>query len=1392
MVRAIARLCILAGLARIAAAAEQDQFVTDPQSPELLKLARPLLVDESQYGCGPLRKPGKTYYVSLKGRDEADGLAWDRAWRHVHHAFGKLRAGDTLIIGEGEYLEKPLVLDARMGQTGEPGRPITIMAAPRHRVVITAAVRPELRRTPGTRFTWEATMELKVGRATLWQADTEILLQRAAGLDIVEELPATWWYDEKKQKTHVHFSDSRADGPRPVAVRLGRPSKSHFRSGDVCTVDVRADYIRFKGLGFRHANVCMVVRGNPQKDKNGVESCLGGAHVTVEDCAFNSTWFAGLVLTEGARWCLIKGNYGTLTGEQGSLMIDGGAADTHDNLFLCNRLDPTVRAGDARAQQGGYHRCISTYGYVGQRNHLIGNVMNSKNSYRCKYTVSDTVIQGNTMVGVCQTVGAPPYLWEKPDDRIVFRNNVFLGRVPISGASMPSGGAGGNWADPYRAFVNNFVPSAEKGGISVETARFADPAYLDYRLQSDSPLRGKALGGGDIGAHHRPRGRIFYVSTEGDDASPGTSARRPLASLARAASALRAGDTLYVMPGAYAEVLTVPSSGRGDALITIRAWGKKEVSLPGIRISGSWIVLEGFTVSAPEGDGILITGRNVALQRCVAHRCGRCGVKASGAPRLALNHCTLASNRVGLGLDKGSIDRTVRDSIFAANRSGAVSISEDSSAGYLASHNCYFGEGLDRVRIGAEIGSIIAAPEFVQADKGYYRLRWDSPAAHLAPFGRAAGARPAQERTPTIESVNVSRISDDAAVITWRTPRDATTGRVRCRPKGGEKWRTSPPTESGTVHGVGLTGLKPSRTYEVVVQATSPRGAEAESTQSFTTSDKPSAPATYYVAPDGDDRAEGLTRATAWRTIRKACTEAGPGDTVLFQPGAYHGQFLPARCGRRGQPITFRADGGEVLIDGAGVLEPFVKISDGAYVTLDGFTFANAPRDGFGPLFCIDHSPGIEILNCRVGRDRPEAGWAVCFFIRGSHDSRIEGNVVWGTRYHVRSWTNRNLVIKNNTFARGQVFSVHVHAPNEGTRVVNNIFYYPTTVPNAALAISHGDRSIERVVLTSDYNLFGPMREGTQVAYVYRVPNTDLPLPGPTLSAWRKNSGQDLHSVQVDPLFVNPKAGDFRLRPGSPAIGAGEGGANIGACGVAGVSIRGRTALPLAEGRTIRLEAQFDEGGVANVAFEWSLPGGETRRGRTLEYTPSGDVTRFTVKLTATDQHGQTSATDETITVAPAGAEGGIKVEAEDFVAQGGGEVEMFDPKPIGSGRAISRWYRSDDHWLAWELTVPKNGRYLIYARYATPMEPTRSFILNGASPGPAYDHIHFPSTHGFGTSDNENTWAFKKLGPPLALKAGKHRFRMAYQVSAQDITKNATLHVDYFVVVRQDEAMGE
>ena len=52
-----------------------------------------------------------------------------------------------------------------------------------------------------------------------------------------------------------------------------------------------------------------------------------------------------------------------------------------------------------------------------------------------------------------------------------------------------------------------------------------------------------------------------------------------------------------------------------------------------------------------------------------------------------------------------------------------------------------------------------------------------------------------------------------------------------------------------------------------------------------------------------------------------------------------------------------------------------------------------------------------------------------------------------------------------------------------------------------------------------------------------------------SLRAWQEATGKDRHSIFADPKYTDPENRDFRLRPGSPNLGAGEDGMTIGALG---------------------------------------------------------------------------------------------------------------------------------------------------------------------------------------------------------------------------------------------------
>src|SRR5690606_24833903 len=81
--------------------------------------------------------------------------------------------------------------------------------------------------------------------------------------------------------------------------------------------------------------------------------------------------------------------------------------------------------------------------------------------------------------------------------------------------------------------------------------------------------------------------------------------------------------------------------------------------------------------------------------------------------------------------------------------------------------------------------------------------------------------------------------------------------------------------------------------------------------------------ATYYVAPDGDDRNDGRTVETPFATIAKAAAVVRPGDVVMLRGGVYHEYNVRdswVTSGEPGRPITFMSYPGErAIIDGSHV-----------------------------------------------------------------------------------------------------------------------------------------------------------------------------------------------------------------------------------------------------------------------------------------------------------------------------------------------------------------------------------------------------------------------------------------------------------------------------------------
>ncbi|MCK9266435.1 right-handed parallel beta-helix repeat-containing protein [bacterium] len=1103
------------------------------------KFFLPTDINENIYGCGKNLAPGKTYYLSPNGNDNSDGLSLKTSWKNPEYAFTQLQPGDTLLISEGSYNTSGVVI----GCSGEEGKPITIKAISGHRVIFNSSeYTGSLVKTPDRRFTYEVVHRLPrppylsiVEVSGIWEEPSVIKLENAGSLERVDELPGTFHYDESNDKIYVRFSNSR--GPdanriavvaRPIVIGVSHGRRDIYKEGRG-GVELKGSYVCIKNINFRYGFAGLAV--------------YDGQHNTIENCSFFATELAGLVLWRNTKWTLVKNNYGIRNGTRGGILIDktsGTRNADSDNLFIGNRIDSSVST--LRTAGVPVYGAIRTYGWPGPRNHIINNIMNEPtgSTFLGRGIPVGSLFEGNVIVGSYSALNWYGEFAKDGSERIVVRNNTVTGTMNTQGLSVSSDSTGDNIFKHDITFLNNLVLGNNQTKIT--DAGFADTTYSDYRLHSDSPFLCKGVGGGNVGAYLKQAENIYFVMPEGKDTALGTSPNNAFKTISTALSKLKPGDTLYVSEGSYPENLVVKVSGTAEKPILIRAYKKQQVKTKKMVINGSYVTVEGFTFTDIKDGGIIVRGKNVSIKNCLFEKITGAGIRAFSAENLGVYQSTFVNNSPAIVLEKRSIGAKVRDNIFAGTYKKPVSITPDSQKNFIASHNAYQGSKIEYVS-SDEWGSLVGDIKFVDPQKNDYRVYSDSPVAFMNLFTESAGAFPSAVKPFVVENVRTTALRDKSVTVVWNTPFDDTTGKVFYRQKGTSVWSLASNSEYGTIHAVGITGLKPKTEYEFKIENDGRRGGNSSSSIfSFITSDKQITPSTFYVAPNGNDDNNGLSQKNAWRTIRKANIEAGPGDTILVLPGEYFHPISPISSGYAGMRITYRKHGqGDVIINGIKAILPIVSIQSKHYITVDGFTFTNPPDLAEGVLG-INNSSNIEILNCCFGYKTPLGGaFLKGGFVKNAPNLRVEGNLFWGARYHLEVWGNSpGLLIKNNTFVRGDVCSVRIHGDIDA-KFLNNIFYHPTTqVNNGAILLG----VIKKENFLSDHNLFC-FKEVEKTKQIGKMVDFNGKKAS-TLSELREITGGDTNSLHADPLFVDIDKGDFSLKPGSPAIGSGINGENMG------------------------------------------------------------------------------------------------------------------------------------------------------------------------------------------------------------------------------------------------------
>lgn len=916
-------------------------------------------------------EPG-LFYIAADGKGQPGGLRPEKIFRTLSEAVAEARPGNTLVVAPGIYEEEVILAPG-----GDAEKPITI----RSQVPGWAELRGSVSVTE-----WETLPEHEqIYRAPLdrvahlvIEVDTGTFYREVANIGMVAESPGSFFYDKESSRLFIHPTSGLAENhvieASVLATGIAGRDPEIFGSRS----PIYAGWI-IEGLtlwGYYDAGIYL-----PNADRCEVRDCtvsFSGRGIFFENAAGSAI-----------RGCRAFSCHTPFNREMGGIAIRGYFANCviEDNV-VHNTPDNGIRFYGAH------------YG-VTMRNNL---------AFDCRVGIQ---LKGEpyTRAQLERHLGDFSGFRDIPDDL----DNILEGNV----AHRATGGEAAliahkssfrhNTGIPtHSAVARNMEGNLELQHGDVEAALFADPAYHDMRLQSDSPWRdedGKGLGA------YRGDAAVRYVGPEGDDDASGTSVSEAWGSLPVALERLVAGQTLYILPGIYASSIHLSGlHGTADAPTRIRAHGKGEgvidggeeladgvlikdcthLSIEGLAVlhttraavsiqNSGFVLLEENVISDNAGDGIVLAGNCPDVSLVTNIIMDNAGSGLEIAPDAAGLHVA------GLTLRGNALQMSAPDGLPALWRSDRNNI----GGGPVADVAGIALTSLDdwRATTGQDSRSGDFEPEFVErTDVSKLVLRKDSPSRGRGHLGGAVGTSRVlvEDSIPLrFEQVAVLDLRPDSADLTWTTPSRNTTRLVA--------YGTDPENldnllvhdlsfHFGRQHSVTLHDLEPGqqiyfrvgdrrltesfqpfhdyrykwpeRGPDITMEeyASAPKvDTFDEQLRNFVTPLEYAPPVrVFHVSPTGNDASEGTEQAP-WQTLGKASEMVQAGDRVVVSAGTYPETIRPLRSGMPGAPIIFEAAPGErVQIDGARELVPSaVELVNKAHIAIRGFVFQGQRERGF-------------------------------------------------------------------------------------------------------------------------------------------------------------------------------------------------------------------------------------------------------------------------------------------------------------------------------------------------------------------------------------------------------------------------------------------------------------
>lgn len=1095
-----------------------------------------------------------TYHVSPRGDDSAKGDSWEAPWKTLNASIPKLKSGDTLIVGDGNYFEETVYL-REAAEAGENiVQPITIRAEhPGMAVLYGDRELGTFQKTKGYEYVYETPCAGPV--QAVMDSDSDCVFECVGNLMDLERMLAGYYYDEASKKLYVHSvtgNDPNLNALRTVELNNGimmiAAAQEPRRSFVIDGLTIKG----FRGIGTRLDNA---------KD------------ITIQNCNFyHNTYGIHSLGVKRGRYLknYIFSNNLPRAGspEQAAILIAGPCGDilVEGNLVAYNRAN-NIRTYGASVDPGG-------------------NITYSK----------------NLSIG-----GAPSWFKPLPDEAFM-RNNVVEG---AAGAGHFRDNTVGEIQTPY--VKESEIPYDLVYGNKKEEARFADPIRYDYRLQSDSPYRGKKPGGGDLGAFPY-QGNVYFVKPDGSDTAEGTAVSVAWKTFSKAASTAKAGDTVYLLAGTYEAGISPASDGKEESPIQFRARGEDRVVIDGNNAAAYGFDLKGKSHFHIEGVEIirckkaainLENAKDIEVKQCLLHNNHGAGIRVHDAAEIRLRDNVIVDNAgSGLSLERLAGIVEAINNILQGGREAAIRGDESAVKLYRGNYNCLWGRTLGNLA-GKPIatleeyrkawnegeGSVSVNPGFANPQKRDYRLAIGSLCR-----GRGFLEKPIGDGRvvpligePQVQNVRVYHVNDTTATITFETP--TTPGYAIVRYGQGDKLdKEIVSTFSREIfHVVNIVGLKPGERYQFqpgISYAKRPwlesylkewLQSEGEPTdqklfgkvEPLKTSKRAPQKRTLYVRQDGDDTKTGLKSEQAWRTIAQACAQARAGDTVLVGPGTYRETLVPFNSGvSKDLPIVFRSETPRAaILDGNNFMAPSgIRLMGKQFIVIDGFTvrghnsvdYDQRRVSPYSAQVVLSRSQNCTLTNCYIdGADTPPGtSW------RGQMGLRLDacgGISVVDNCFIANTWqiwitdspvTEEPLIVQNNTFIQTYIWAIHLTGRTQQLRLRNNLFVEHVKAKASLPYIRcwYPDNKID-----SDYNCFYFFPSAIPNVAVGRVNDKriggssgDFQAEGLHLEQWQKEFAQDVHSLAL--RLPSDNLGDFKdySSTGKPYASKGENGAAIG------------------------------------------------------------------------------------------------------------------------------------------------------------------------------------------------------------------------------------------------------